>query len=84
MLFTGIDKLVTNGGMQTVTPAELQKFMDERDLTVLDIYADTKIHTNTSYRFLKGESVNKSTVETLSRWKHDRETGGSPKRAALG
>lgn len=72
--------------MQVVTPAELKQFMDSRGLTVTDIVADTKLHSNTIYRFLNGKvQPNQSTEETLTRWKLDRETGRAPsRRAAVG
>ncbi len=42
--------------------------MDERGLTVTDIVADTKIHSNTVYSFLKGNPVLQSTEVSLTRW----------------
>jgi plasmid maintenance system antidote protein VapI len=60
--------------MQDVTPAELKQFMEKWKLSVTDIVADTKIHSNTIYNFLRGNSVTPRTRAVLARWKNERET----------
>lgn len=47
---------------------ELKKWMEKNDVTEVDIASALKIHPITIYRFLKGKSVNRSTLAGFERF----------------
>jgi len=47
--------------------AKLRDWMDKNRLTVIEVAAITKIHTNTIYRYLAGKSVHHLTEDALER-----------------
>lgn len=48
-----------------MSSTDLKRFLDARGLSVIDVAAATKIHPQTITRFLKGQTVQKSTLFML-------------------